>query len=66
MKWWPLANQASSKPLDDPVDGADKIIATCHALLKEKQPRNDYREMVQLTIIVLGGEVEANIRKPGA
>ncbi|KAG0716052.1 hypothetical protein GWK47_010511 [Chionoecetes opilio] len=66
VKWWPLANQASSKPLDDPVDGADKIIATCHALLKEKQPRDDYREMVQLTIIVLGGEVEANIRKPGA
>ncbi|KAG0728208.1 hypothetical protein GWK47_032968 [Chionoecetes opilio] len=59
---WP----ASSKPLDDPVDGADKIIATCHALLKKKQPRDDYREMVQLTIIVLGGEVEANIRKPGA
>lgn len=66
VKWWPLANQASSKPLDEPVDGADKIIATCHALLKEKQPRDDYREMVQLTIIVLGGEVEANIRKPGA
>ena len=66
VKWWPLANQASSKPLDDPVDGADKIIATCHALLKEKQPRDDYREMVQLTIIVLGGEVEANIQKPGA
>ncbi|KAG0721172.1 hypothetical protein GWK47_046974 [Chionoecetes opilio] len=41
VKWWPLANQASSKPLDDPVDGADKIIATCHALLKEKQPRDD-------------------------
>ncbi|KAG0716806.1 hypothetical protein GWK47_008772 [Chionoecetes opilio] len=51
VKWWPLANQASSKPLD----GADKIIATCHALLKEKQPRDDYRERVQLTIIVLGG-----------
>ncbi|KAG0727091.1 hypothetical protein GWK47_035366 [Chionoecetes opilio] len=30
---------------------------TCHALLKEKQPRDErYREMVQLTIIVLGGE----------
>ncbi|KAG0714828.1 hypothetical protein GWK47_013355 [Chionoecetes opilio] len=46
---------ASSKPLDDPVDGPDKIIATCHALLKEKQPRDDYREMVQLTIMGLGG-----------
>ncbi|KAG0710910.1 hypothetical protein GWK47_021808 [Chionoecetes opilio] len=53
------------KPLDDPVDGADKIIATCHALLKEKQPRDDYREMVQLTIIVLGGEVEANTPEAG-
>ena len=66
VKWWPLTNQASPKPLDDPVDGADKIIATCHALLKKQQPRDDYREMVQLTILVLGGEVEANIRKPGA
>ena len=28
--------------------------------------RDDYREMAQLTVIVLGGEVEANIRKPGA
>ena len=66
VKWWPLANRASPKPLDDPVDGADEIIATCHALLKKQQPRDDYREMLQLTIIVLGGEVEASIRKPGA
>ena len=66
VKWWPLANQPSPKPLDDPVDGANKIIATYHALLKKQQPRDDYREMVQLTIVVLGGEVEANIRKPDA
>ena len=31
VKWWPLANRASSKPLDNPVDVADKIIAICYA-----------------------------------
>ena len=52
--------------LDDPVDGADTIISTCLALLKERQTtRDDYREMVQLTV-VFGGEVDMNIRKPGA
>ncbi|KAG0711030.1 hypothetical protein GWK47_021567 [Chionoecetes opilio] len=34
VKWWPLAKPGfRPNRSNDPVDGADKIIATCHALL---------------------------------
>ncbi|KAK3922104.1 Deoxyguanosinetriphosphate triphosphohydrolase-like protein [Frankliniella fusca] len=46
----------------------DNIIVFCNNQLQKFQPRDDYKELLQLTVIFLGGIPNGGIlfRKPGA
>ena len=60
-------------PTDDRVrqataDISEDTISFCMSLLRSGQPRDDYRECLELTVIFLGGELDHpfKIRSPGA
>lgn len=50
------------------IERRDDLIASFHRLLEVQHPRDDYREMLELSIIVLGGQPKRGIRiaRPGA
>lgn len=54
--------------VDHTVRDQDDIIAFCKDHLRKIQPRDDYRELLELTIIYLGGMPERGIhfQQPGA
>ena len=53
------------KPLNDLIDFA-KMIVICRALLKKQRLRDDCRNVVQFTTVVMDGDLEASILKPVA
>ncbi|KAK3931222.1 Homoserine kinase [Frankliniella fusca] len=61
---------ASTRGLLKLITNADDMIKFCIAQLQNQQPRDDYREFLELTILFLGGSVpekaEYSFRKPGA
>ena len=72
---WSSVDQAKPKTFDsedaesEHLTGLrDDIIAQCNTLLEKQHPRDDYRELLELTVIVLGGVPKGGIRfrRPGA
>ncbi|KAK3925525.1 Replicase polyprotein 1ab [Frankliniella fusca] len=61
---------AASRGLLKLIPNADEIIKFSCEHLQNRQPRDDYKELLELTIIFLGGsvpgKVEYTFRKPGA
>ena len=64
------ANKLAFKDTDFPPSlkvVKEKLIATWRLQLTQQQPRNDYREVLELGIVILGGEVSNfRFRRPGA
>ncbi len=65
---WASIRIEEYSPVDHTVRGQDDIIAFCKDHLLKVQPRDDYCELLELTIIYLGGTPERGIhfRQPGA
>ncbi|KAK3910236.1 polyprotein [Frankliniella fusca] len=61
---------AASRGILRKIPNADETIKFCCDQLETRQPRDDYRELLELTIIFLGGSVPGKpqyaFRKPGA
>ncbi|KAK3924257.1 Putative gustatory receptor 36b, partial [Frankliniella fusca] len=61
---------ASSRGVSKLIPNTDEIIQFCSSQLEKRQPRGDYRELLELTIIFLGGSVpgkaEYSFKAPGA
>ena len=74
QKQWKLIDSANFKPFttdDAPrelLDARDELILGFKRQLNQRQPRDDYRELLELSIICLGGVPPRGIRflKPGA
>lgn len=74
QKQWKLIETTNFKPFttdDAPrelLDVRDELILSFKRQLNQRQPRDDYRELLELSIICLGGVPSRGIRflKPGA
>ena len=71
---WPSINGTNPKPFDDGdmqphlYNTRDNLLAQFSRFLDNKHPRDDYRELLELSIIVLGGIPKRGVRinRPGA
>jgi hypothetical protein len=65
---WKNINRTEYQVIEEQVANREDIIAFCQSQLGNTQPRDDYRELLELTIIYLGGMLPAGVRfmKPGA
>ena len=65
---WKSIDQMAFQPIQSIPTTSDEIIMFCQEKLQATQPRDDYRELLILTIVVLGGIPTGGIRmcKPGA
>jgi hypothetical protein len=66
---WDQMDKSNYQTYEDiSMSWSENIITFCKSQLKEFHPREDYRELLELTIVYLGGTLEKNIsfRRPGA
>jgi hypothetical protein len=71
---WPFINKSSFKvAADDVFNGMpnglrQEMISFYKAAIRDKTPREDYRELLQLCLLFLGGEIDgqSSFRAPGA
>lgn len=65
---WPFIDQSVFFPFSEPLKDDDVIIKFAKEHLQQFQPRDDYRELLELTIIILGGVPKRGVRfmVPGA
>lgn len=66
-KWPQIDTKDFSCAADDLIKtiDTDHIVKFCELRLLETQPRDDYRELLQLSILFLGGKVHSSFRIPG-
>jgi hypothetical protein len=65
---WQLIDKKQFQVLDDNVNDREDILSFCRQQLAVKHPRDDYRELLELTMIFLGSTPSRGIRfmQPGA
>ena len=66
---WDKMNKSNFQTDEDiSLSWSENIITFCKSQLTEFHPREDYRELLELTIVYLGGSLEKSIsfRRPGA
>uniref|UniRef100_A0A8D8TQ46 Uncharacterized protein n=1 Tax=Cacopsylla melanoneura TaxID=428564 RepID=A0A8D8TQ46_9HEMI len=71
QKAWEKLNKSNVKPFDQKgnlfKEDSARILAFCEEQLKLKQPRDDYKEFLELVILFLGGKVKnSSLKAPGA
>ncbi|KAG0710863.1 hypothetical protein GWK47_021923 [Chionoecetes opilio] len=73
MDYWSYINQSAINPPTNEdlpetlVSKRDDLIQGLKRLLQTKQPRDDYKELAELSILFLGGALpKTSIRSPGA
>ena len=71
---WDFLDRESLEPLEDAemplalLESRDDLLITFGRLLDQRHPRDDYQELLELSVVVLGGVPKRGIRlrKPGA
>lgn len=46
------------------LEECEEIMGFCEEQLKEKQPRHDYKEFLELVVLFLGGNITSSLKVP--